>query len=378
MRRRYAVILFLFLLGVAVALGQVGLLSLPFDFVVGLKIVMPEPLRRFTAAESRRSNANPSALESNLAANTPGKETSKITGANSADLGIKLSPGVALDIARISPNGPSVFAGRAAPFAKVIVLENTTVVATTTANASGDWSLVTEHKFASTNPQINFSIGDGSEIKTSDAPAALDSISPPSRQEVPAATASPSAQLLKEFEGVVATAREEAKQRDSAANSANDGAVKGPASTTPFVEVATKTQPHAAKGLLPSEQGQDSSRSSSTTTPVPMTFVYDEATLTPEGRRATRLLLEYLILKKFGAVSLSGHADERGSPDYNMDLSRQRLDTVLRLLRDGGYQGKIDLLPKGATEPFRGVDRTRYPREELMQLDRRVELRVAK
>jgi len=109
-----------------------------------------------------------------------------------------------------------------------------------------------------------------------------------------------------------------------------------------------------------------------------MTFVYDEATLTPEGRRATRLLLEYLILKKFSTVSLSGHADERGSPDYNMDLSRQRLDTVLRLLRDGGYQGKIDLLPKGATEPFRGVDRTRYPREELMQLDRRVELRVAK
>jgi outer membrane protein OmpA-like peptidoglycan-associated protein len=85
-----------------------------------------------------------------------------------------------------------------------------------------------------------------------------------------------------------------------------------------------------------------------------------------------------LILKKFGAVTLSGHADERGSPDYNMELSRQRLDTILRLLRDGGYQGKIDLLPKGATEPFRGVDRTRYPREELMQLDRRVELRVAK
>jgi hypothetical protein len=45
MRRRYAVILFLFLLGVVVALGQVGLLSLPFDVVVSLKIVMPEPLR---------------------------------------------------------------------------------------------------------------------------------------------------------------------------------------------------------------------------------------------------------------------------------------------------------------------------------------------
>jgi outer membrane protein OmpA-like peptidoglycan-associated protein len=378
MRRRYAVILFLFLLGVVVALGQVGLLSLPFDVVVSLKIVMPEPLRKFTATESRRSSAGPSASKSNLAASTAGKDLQKTTGANSADLGIKLSPGVALDIARISPNGASVFAGRAAPFAKVTVLENATAVAATTANANGDWSLVTEHKFASANPQINFSIGDGSEIKTSDAPVALDSISPPSRQEVPAATASPSVRLLKEFEGAVVTAREEAKQRDSAASSAKDGAVKGPASTTPSVEVVTQTQPQVAKGSPSSEHGPDSSRSSSTTTPVPMTFVYDEATLTPEGRRATRLLLEYLILKKFSAVTLSGHADERGSPDFNMELSRQRLDTILRLLRDGGYQGKIDLLPKGATEPFRGVDRTRYPREELMQLDRRVELRVAK
>lgn len=209
------------------------------------------------------------------------------------------------------------------PRSKVTVLENATAVAATTANANGDWSLVTEHKFASANPQINFSIGDGSEIKTSDAPVALDSISPPSRQEVPAATASPSVRLLKEFEGAVATAREEAKQRDSAASSVKDGAVKGPASTTPSVEVVTQTQPQVAKGSPSSEHGPDSSRSSSTTTAVPMTFVYDEATLTPEGRRATRLLLEYLILKKFSAVTLSGHADERGSPDFNMELSRQ-------------------------------------------------------
>ena len=41
-----------------------------------------------------------------------------------------------------------------------------------------------------------------------------------------------------------------------------------------------------------------------------MTFVYNEATLTLEGRKAARLLLEYLTLKKFGSVTLSGHADE--------------------------------------------------------------------
>ena len=161
MRRRYAVILFLFLLGVVAALGQVGLLSLPFDFAVSLKILMPESLRRFTATESRRSSASPSASESNLAASTAGEEKPKAEAAKSADPGVKLGPGIALDIARISPNGASVFAGRTTPFAIVTVRENATAVATTTANAAGDWSLVTEHKFASANPQINLSIGDG-------------------------------------------------------------------------------------------------------------------------------------------------------------------------------------------------------------------------
>ena len=68
------------------------LFALPFDVVVSLKIVMPEPLRKFfTATESRRSSAPaPSASKSNLAASTAGKDLPKTTGANSADLGIKL------------------------------------------------------------------------------------------------------------------------------------------------------------------------------------------------------------------------------------------------------------------------------------------------
>jgi hypothetical protein len=60
-----------------------------------------------------------------------------------------------------------------------------------------------------------------------------------------------------------------------------------------------------------------------------------------------------------------------------MELSRQRLDTILSLLREKGFKGKIDLLPKGASEPFTGVERSKFSHEQLMQLDRRVELREA-
>ena len=362
MRRRLTSILFLLVLGCFVVL------VLPFDIVVSLNISMPETWRRLAVAErsgsstklqretAARSVANPS-----LAASKAAEERPKATEANSADPKDKIGQGAALNIARVSPNGPSVFAGTAAPFAQVTVLDNTTAVASTTANANGDWSLVTEYKFADTDPKISVRAADPSAKNTLAAPAMLDSTSPSTAAI--ADQAPPAVRLLKEFEGVVATAREEAKQRD-AASSVKEGTADEPASTEPSAQAAMGSP-------------SNSSRPSLTSTPVPMTFVYNEATLTPEGRKAAHLLLEYLTLKKFGSVTLSGHADERGLPDYNMELSRQRLISIEHLLRDGGYQGKLDLLPKGATEPFKGVDRSRYPREELLQLDRRVELRVA-
>ena len=71
---------------------------------------------------------------------------------------------------------------------------------------------------------------------------------------------------------------------------------------------------------------------------------------------------------------MTGHADERGSHALNMALSADRLKTVARFLRDGGFTGSLDLIPKGDTEPFRAIDRTRLPQEQLYDLDRRVEL----
>jgi len=362
MRRRLTSILFLLVLGCFVVL------VLPFDIVVSLNISMPETWRRLAVAERsgsstklQRETASRSVANPSLAASKAAEERPKATEANSADPKDKIGQGAALNIARVSPNGPSVFAGTAAPFAQVTVLDNTTAVASTTANANGDWSLVTEYKFADTDPKISVRAADPSAKNTLAAPAMLDSTSPSTAAI--ADQAPPAVRLLKEFEGVVATAREEVKQRD-AASSVKEGTADEPASTEPSAQAAMGSP-------------SNSSRPSLTSTPVPMTFVYNEATLTPEGRKAARLLLEYLTLKKFGSVTLSGHADERGLPDYNMELSRQRLISIEHLLRDGGYQGKLDLLPKGATEPFKGVDRSRYPREELLQLDRRVELRVA-
>jgi outer membrane protein OmpA-like peptidoglycan-associated protein len=366
MRQTLTSILVFFFLGGLIALGHAGLLPIPFNILVSLDISIPGPWRKLTTTEidapstSVEKKPIQSATNSPLGLSTAIEEKPAGPGVNSVDQGNKPDQAPKLTVARISTDGSSVFGGTAAPFTEVTVLDGTTPVDIATANANGDWSLVTDHKFATTDPKIAVRVTDAQD-KTKLASLAPPASAPPTVTTLTDQTP-PAAQLLKKFEGVVAAAREEAKQRDASNGSSS---------------FAAAPLQNAAQSSNPTVTLSPSAPSSVTTTPVPMTFVYNEATLTPEGTSAARLLLEYLTLKKFASVTLSGHADERGLPDYNMELSRQRLATIEHVLRDGGYQGKLDLLPKGATEPFMGVDRNRYPHEELMQLDRRVELRVA-
>lgn len=360
MHRKTAMILLLLLLGLLFAMGTLRLTTLDLNVTLNLPIFVhaiaipespgtrPAPTTEVTEPLSPGTEAAGSAAGNGNSASSRGGTT---------DPGISTKTWVALDTARISPDGPSVFAGRAAPFAYVTVLEGTTPVATAQAGADGDWALVTEHKFTSPDPKYSLSASD--KPPASSSPQPLDSPIPPAAKTE--STTSPSVRLLKEFENAVGVAREQAAHNDTAEK--NDG---GHLAALPDSTISRPNARSPAQALP--DHGPYK-------IPVPMTFVYNEAALTAEGRRVSELLAEYLSLKHYSAVTLSGHADERGSPDYNMELSKQRLDTILRLLRDEGYKGKVELLPKGASEPFTGVDRSRYAREQLMQLDRRVELR---
>lgn len=126
------------------------------------------------------------------------------------------------------------------------------------------------------------------------------------------------------------------------------------------------------------EPGPDTHRTGARQSiPRPITFVYNEAAFTPEGRRAAASLSNYLLSERLEVVTLSGHADERGSQPYNIELSRQRLDTVANYLRSAGYAGEFVLVPKGKMEPFGTPDRQSLARDDAYQLDRRVEFHQA-
>jgi outer membrane protein OmpA-like peptidoglycan-associated protein len=109
---------------------------------------------------------------------------------------------------------------------------------------------------------------------------------------------------------------------------------------------------------------------------LPITFASNSADPTPEGREAIAALLECLKAQKLPRIVLSGHTDQTGSAAFNMTLSNRRLAAVQQLLKQGGYTGTIVLEPKGKTEPYNGGDLGGYSQEEILRLNRRIELRA--
>jgi len=255
------------------------------------------------------------------------------------------------DVARINPSGTSVFAGRAEPGSSVTVIGDGKALGTAQADENGEWSLATEEKLASADPKLELKTKSAADLrKEREERARLAALAPQATPIPPEARSANAVtqHLLKDLEGMVKEAR----------------ASEAP----PATPAGNGTPPTAPATPMPSEAGVHKS------VPVPITFVFNEPTLTEDGRKAAALLLEYLRLKRFARISLTGHADERGTDELNMTLSKERLETVARYLKDGGFNGELELIPKGKREPFAGVVRSQYPQEELYQLDRRVEL----
>jgi peptidoglycan-associated lipoprotein len=65
-------------------------------------------------------------------------------------------------------------------------------------------------------------------------------------------------------------------------------------------------------------------------------FEFDSTTLTPESREELRVIAERMRSDASMRLSLEGHADERGSTQYNLALSDRRAAAVSRFFTDLG------------------------------------------
>jgi len=140
------------------------------------------------------------------------------------------------------------------------------------------------------------------------------------------------------------------------------------------VRVTIAANDHSPPALVPSPMAV--TQRNDAPPPAPIIFDYNESNLSTAGRQQAAALGEFLDKQRLSSVTLSGHADERGSDEFNMELSSQRLKTVADYLHEYGYRGELKLVPKGKREPYLTPARGQLPKEEALRLDRRVELHL--
>ncbi|MEZ5856656.1 MAG: OmpA family protein [Hyphomicrobiaceae bacterium] len=335
------------------------------------------------------------------ASGAPAKPSRSLRDARSRPVSAQPLDPVAIEVARIDAAGASVIAGRAPAGSKITVEANGQPVATTVASSDGQWAVVVSIGIAVGPLQLRVLAapdGGGSQLAsrvasllvpegkvasladatpTRGTPAAVGRTG--SYGQLGASTSEAGHHELLRFEEMVKQARREA--------SAAGGKTPAPTPASARLDSAPgglagngerAMQPATAKlaSAGPSSAASGSEPAVTPFVPVPITFESDATDMTPIGARAADLLAEYLRLKKPAAITLTGHADARGTDQYNLDLSRRRLEAIEHHLRKAGYQGRLALIAKGKSEPYRAIDRKSLSVEQVWQADRRVELRL--
>lgn len=100
-------------------------------------------------------------------------------------------------------------------------------------------------------------------------------------------------------------------------------------------------------------------------------FDFDKSIVRPAAREALAKHAEFLINNPDARIVLEGHADERGTREYNMALGERRAKAVLRYLTiQGVAASQIETVSFGEEVPVSfGHD------DDSWQLNRRVEVR---
>jgi len=99
-------------------------------------------------------------------------------------------------------------------------------------------------------------------------------------------------------------------------------------------------------------------------------FMYDSSEVMPEYISVINAHANYLASHPDRSVVLEGHADERGSPEYNIALGEQRARSVAKLMEvQGASNGQLQMVSFGEEKPaVSGHD------ESAWQQNRRVEI----
>lgn len=101
-------------------------------------------------------------------------------------------------------------------------------------------------------------------------------------------------------------------------------------------------------------------------------FDYDRSELTAEAQSILRAKLPILRNSPTVRIRISGHADERGSTEYNVDLGLRRAQSVRQFLMDSGIdEGRMEIISFGEERPM-----VRQSNESAWAQNRRAEFAI--
>lgn len=100
-------------------------------------------------------------------------------------------------------------------------------------------------------------------------------------------------------------------------------------------------------------------------------FESNSAVLTAKGRAVIEKLIPVLKRAPDASIEVGGHTDSYGDPDYNLQLSQRRAESVRQYLMDHAVTNRLTAIGYGSARPL-SPERTRAASKK----NRRIELRV--
>lgn len=124
-----------------------------------------------------------------------------------------------------------------------------------------------------------------------------------------------------------------------------------------------------AAALAAEQAAQRAAAAARRTLQQPVYFDYDESTIMAASEAALRAKVEVLRANPGVRLRMEGHADERGTSEYNIALGNERAESVIQFLTNFGLSGDgFTSVSYGEEQPaMQGSN------EESWALNRRVE-----
>lgn len=99
-------------------------------------------------------------------------------------------------------------------------------------------------------------------------------------------------------------------------------------------------------------------------------FIYDSSEVQPDFIPVINAHAKYLVAHPNQRLNLEGHADERGSPEYNIALGDQRAKAVAQLMKAQGVaDSQLQLISYGEEKPaVMGSDESAYERNRRVEM----------